>query len=280
MGRWRELKVAGAVAAVGLLGFALAAFAGWPGATVDCAQSPCFCELAVAGPVRQLSNTASNLAVVGLGVAVGGWAARQRRLRHERAAPNAALDALGALLGPVLVFQGVGSMLFHGGLTVWGGALDAMSMFSTVGLLLATNLLRLGRLRAGQLAAAWAALMGLGLLVGLLEGTLVTVLMFIAFLSLLSTEVRLSARGLSPSEGLFRLALAVHLVGVTVWSLSSAEGLPLCAPNSLWQGHALWHLTEGLAVTLFALHVARNLERGACAPTEGAPLPQVRPAQG
>jgi hypothetical protein len=46
---------------------------------------------------------------------------------------------------------------------------------------------------------------------------------------------------------------------VTVWFLSASEDLPLCVPDSPWQGHALWHLTAAGAVSLFALHAFRNL---------------------
>lgn len=69
----------------------------------------------------------------------------------------------------------------------------------------------------------------------------------------------LSRRGRSPSGALFRVGLAVHVSAVAVWFLSLGEGLPLCEPDSIWQGHGFWHLGAAAAVTFMVLHVGRNL---------------------
>ena len=258
---WANREVlSGALAAALGLGLVVAmGLLGWPGQPFDCGVGGCYCELPRPGLVRQLGNTWSNLGAVAAGLFLGAHAARLREARERASRPHPGLDTLGLLFPPVLVFQGVGSMLFHGGLTLWGSALDAMSMFATTGLLVATNLHRLGWLGARGIVFLWGGLMTAGVIAGFVAPPAVPNLVFVLFLTILVTEVVLTRRGQTPSALLFRAGLALHLVGVTVWFFSAADGLPLCDPQSPWQGHGLWHLTAAGAVSLFALHAFRNL---------------------
>jgi hypothetical protein len=228
--------------------------------------NPCYCELTRPGLVKQFGNTWSNLGAVLAGLLLASHAARARTSAARLLRPHAGLDVLGLLLPPVLVFQGVGSMFFHAGLTGWGSALDAMSIFATTGLLVATNLHRLGALPPQRIAPLWALLMATGLAAGVVAPAAIPNLVFVLFLTILATEVVLTRRGLTPSAALFRAGLWLHLAGVTVWFLSASEDLPLCEPGSPWQGHSLWHLTAAGAVSLFGLHAFRNLALVAARP--------------
>ena len=271
----REVWTALGATVLGLGAFVGAALLGWPGTPFDCSANPCYCELPTPGLVRQGGNTWSNLGAVAAGLLVAGLAARARREREATHRVNPALDLLGWLAPPALVFQGVGSMFFHGGLTNWGSALDAMSMFAIAGLLVFAQALRLGWLDVRGLLPGWAALVVVGLGVGFVSPPWVAALVFGLFLTILATEVLLSRRGRSPSTSLFRVGLATHVSAVAVWFLSAGDGLPLCAPHSVWQGHALWHLGAAGAVTFMVLHLGRNL---ALSPVPGPSLRQ--PAEG
>ncbi|MFZ5439915.1 MAG: ceramidase domain-containing protein [Myxococcota bacterium] len=239
----------GSVVALGVLG--------WPGAPFDCAANPCYCELPGPGLVRQLGNTWSNLAAVTVGLLLAVHAARRRRSRLTR---HRALEQLGLFAPPALVFQGVGSMYFHGGLTVWGSALDAMSMFAIAGLLVVFQAHRLGWVQPERVVPAWAAIVLGGLVVGFVSPSVVAGAVFALFLTILATEVLATRRGLSPRSGLFRLGISLHVTAVGVWFFSATDGQPLCAPSSPWQGHALWHVLTALSVGASVLHVMRNLE--------------------
>ena len=46
--------------------------------------------------------------------------------------------------------------------------------------------------------------------------------------------------------------LAVLGIGFGVYLLSRTDG-PLCAPESLLQGHAIWHLSVAVGVGLYTL---------------------------
>lgn len=256
----REVVVAAVSALVGVGSVVALGALGWPGTPFDCSANPCYCELPRAGLVRQLGNTWSNLAAVVAGLSVAVHAARTRR---ARATPHPALELFGTLAPPALVFQGVGSMYFHGGLTIWGSALDAMSMFAIAGLLVVMQAHRLGWLPVSRLVHAWGAVVTAGLLVGFVSPALVAGAVFALFLGILATEVLATKRGLSPSSSLFRVGITAHVSAVGVWFFSAGEGLPLCIPHSVWQGHALWHALTALSVSLSVLHVMRNLERAA-----------------
>lgn len=243
----------GAVVAFGL--------AGWPGGPYDCvAHGTCFCEAPRAGLVRQPVNTWTNLAPVLLAIAVGARAAWWRQRRAEVGRPSPSLDLLGVLFPAALSFQGWGSMFFHASLKGWGHAVDALSMFAIAGLLAATNLLRLGALSLRGVGWSWAAIMTVGLGVGLWSSDVVSALVFALFLTILGTEVALARRGRTVDARFFRAGLAVHVLGISVWFLSQVEGQPLCEPGSWLQGHGLWHITAAVAIAAFTEHAQRNVD--------------------
>lgn len=265
--RSREVVVASVAAVLGVGSVFVLGALGWPGTPFDCAANPCYCELPREGLVRQLGNTWSNLAAVVAGLVVAVHAAHGRL---ARARPHAALDLFGLLAPPALVFQGVGSMYFHGGLTTWGSALDAMSMFAIAGLLVTMQALRLGWLTARGVLGAWLSVLVLGLAVGFVSPAVVAAGVFGLFLTILSTEVLLTRRGRTSTSSLFRVGITAHVSAVGVWFFSAGEGLPLCAPHSVWQGHGLWHFLTAVSVSLTVLHVMRNL--GASPAVEPAPV--------
>lgn len=256
LSRHREVAIAAATTVLSLGGLAAVGTGGWPGEAFDCHTSPCYCEASQPGFFRQPSNTWSNLAAVGAGLWVAGWFGRLRRT-EQNLPPGVVV--LGLVFPGVLVFQGVGSMAFHGSLTVWGSAIDAMSMFGSMGLLATTNLHRLGVFGARQFALAWAALVAFGLALGLTTVSGVTNLLFLMFLFILGSEVALSRLRRAPSQGFLRLGLGLHVTSVTIWFLSASDLMPLCLPTSLLQGHAVWHLLEAIVVSLFAVHAVTNL---------------------
>lgn len=251
-----ELLVTLTASLVGIAALVLGARAGYPGTPFNCADTLCYCETTSHGLFRQPVNTWSNLFPLGVALWV---AARAGRERMARTAPNAALDLLGWLFPLMLVSQGLGSMAFHASLTEWGAALDAMSMFTTSGLLLATNLLRLGRLSPRGAVTLWFVLIALGLVTGLVTSNGVMLFVFLLFLSVLFSELWLSRRGLTRSNRFFRAGLGVFVTGVALWYGSAIEGAPLCWPDSWFQVHGLWHVTSALAMAFFYLHATRNL---------------------
>lgn len=57
------------------------------------------------------------------------------------------------------------------------------------------------------------------------------------------------------------LALAVLAVGGAIGTLSRAGG-PLCVPESIWQGHAAWHVLAAAALVVLAPVIGRRGQTG------------------
>lgn len=247
--------VAVAVAALPLVvGMAL----GWPGTAVDCQQVMCFCETLRPGLVRQPVNTWSNLVPVLAAFVVAGVA--QRRTLPTGASALGAERFFSYAFPIALVWQGFGSAVYHASLVEWAGALDASSMLTTVTLLLLANLTRGGVVQPSWLLPCWLMGLALGGALGLVAPTLVSAVMFLAFLSVLASEVWLARRGVTGSTRWFRGGIAIFVVGIAVWTFSLFEGQALCEADASLQAHAVWHITSGLAIAAFARHTFVNLQ--------------------
>jgi len=212
----------------------------WPGADSGCVESEdCYCEaFREEGFATQPANTVSNLgfALVGL-IILAGIAGRR------------ADEPLAVTYGLVAVGLGVGSALFHGTITDWGGWADLVSMYLFICFYVAVNLGErygwgVGRTLGvfGGVSAGLAAIQvpldqGAGKFIfgGLIGGGLVT-------------EVAVKDR----DRRWLTAGVVVFVLSFVVWNLSRTDGA-WCNPESLLQGHALWHL--GAAVTVALLYV-------------------------
>ena len=158
--------------------------------------------------------------------------------------------------GGLLVFLGPGSMFFHGGLTHFGGWLDNLSMILYVTFILCYDAaaLAVGRsdrrllrdLRRDQrrprhlhVVRRWSARSSSRILAGV--------------------AVVLRASSSSPRpRGITRQFIPWLLLGLISFGIATfiwpmwSTGAPLCDPNSLFQGHAVWHLLA-MAVTPFCI---------------------------
>lgn len=241
---YREVAVAAVVTAAAILVFVAVDPATWPGVGSGCIEAgDCYCESFHAdGFAVQPVNTASNLGfvLVGLGILT---AAGARRRHGGQPGP------VDIAYGASAVGLGLGSALFHGTMTWWGGWADLVSMYLFIGLVLSVDVARAAGRDERWALRLWAALVTVLALVQLpldqgLGKWIFAVLIAVTLLaeSRLAGQVSRDRRWLWAGLGLF-------LAGFAVWSLSRTGGA-ICQPDSAWQGHALWHLTSAGAVAL------------------------------
>ncbi len=188
-----------------------------------------FCEFQRCEWVKEPVNTYSNIGflIVGLGL----WG------RYHRV-PQVRVIAVGSVLVGIL------SAFYHATSSYVGEVLDLGSIYLILGGLVAFNLQRLGLLsvKTSERFAVAVSVLGMAILFrwrGIGE-TIFNVLLFLALL--LELKIYLQARkpGLTCRYRFFWLALACHLTAFGLWWLDSEK--ILCSPQSLFQGHAVWHL--------------------------------------
>ena len=242
--------------------FAWLSRGGYPGGPDECLRlGDCYCEAAGSGIASQPANAWSNLGFVVIGLMVLGDGARRRN-----ASSPARIEAdrrYSRLYGAVAVFLGLGSFAFHGSLRAWGGYLDVQSMHAFIAFLLAYDLARIHGWRWGTFIGLFSALLAaFSMVIGLIPPehgrTLFAVFVAVTVL----VEAAVSYPALRPwAPGLidprrmpwFWAGLGTFAVAFAIWNVSRTGGA-WCSPDSLLQGHALWHLLSAVSVGCFYLY--------------------------
>ena len=202
---------------------------GWARAT--CLPDHCFCEAIGPGLVAQPANSWSSLAFVLVGAVIA----------HSRAWAGAGGEGNRMAVDPVyrrifgyaLVATGLGSYFYHASLTFAGQVCDMTGMY-----LLITFALLYALGRAGSAGAVMAYVLGNVALMAFqvrfpdlrryVFGGLVIAVLW------LETRARIADR-----RWLWRGAGALGL-GFAIWVADITR--VACAPGSLAQGHAAWHI--------------------------------------
>jgi hypothetical protein len=266
IGNYREFTIGLAGLAVLLLTILILGAAGWPGGRNTCYQTPghCYCEniikndpgsspiLTHPGVFAQPVNTWSNIGFMLVGLAMLWWIGWERAT--GRLSPHHNMMTRGTLFatmyGAFTVFLGPGSMMFHASMRQWAGWFDPVSMNLFMAFIPAYNLVR--RFNWPR----WAGVV-VYLVANVIEGILNAVdidhsLIWFAILGgiALVSQILVLFSPIQTSIGgrIFFAGGAVAFVAAfVIWALSWTEG-PLCDPNSLIQGHGVWHLLSAVAV--------------------------------
>ncbi len=245
-----------------LVVFFIFALLKWPGSPHFCiADDHCYCETFHEGLVVQPGNTWSNLLAVIIGLYIAWESDSYQSLKEiKQLDDNSEGLKKSPLLykGPfVLVYAnlvcaiGTGSMFFHGSMTTWGGLIDNITMNTFVSFLFLWDIKRLFKLDdklfvfiyvGANIIGAWFSLVPhlgrkmFGVLAGFMAGLelLILILQKIGLI-----RIKRSIKLFIYSIGTFGLA-------VVVWTLSKTGG-PWCLPDSILQGHALWHFLVAIA---------------------------------
>jgi hypothetical protein len=199
------------------------------------------CEVLRDGWLREPVSAVTSLAFVAAAVAA--------LVLGRRAASQGGTRQPGLLVYAALVAGvGVGSVVEHGPRPVWADVAHDLPLLGLLAFVAADAAAALtGRTRAWWW---WAAptLALLPLVVGApLLGDLAQSLVAAVAVGL----VLLWARAAPVVRGWLLTAVALLAVGALIGTLSRAGG-PLCDPDSLWQGHAVWHVLASAALVVLA----------------------------
>ena len=255
---------AGAVLVLGLL--LVFVFVGWPGEPNACVyETPhgCYCEAfdleaveAGAPGVRQPVNTWSNLYALITAFIVAFFRYQDRR--QTGGSPAANLLYSDSLIPDLYIFAvlflGLGSMFYHGSLTIWGGVVDGLSMYMLAAFLPFYSIRRF--MPSDRLF--WLGYAGSVMVATLLHGRVLPafaiILIFIA--AYLAVELHLYLKtgvlliGTSDAHWYWGLAVG-SIVAATFFWWASHTGNFMCGPNSFFQPHGLlWHPLAGVMAVL------------------------------
>lgn len=247
-------------AALTLSSFCALCLAGqWPGE--DVGASDVFCEANHHGwMVKQPVNTFSSLVFVLVGLVIARYSHDRCLYKDWRVSNLLTRSAhLQTLHACVLVSIGLGSMFYHASGTAWSGTWDVVAQLPYAAFLCVYSLVRLlqshGKLKQ-ESKTFWCMYIMTTLVVGMprllvdieyagpIAGLVVAFLLF--------EVVRYCRNNGKPRQESYRhliSALICIVLGYAVLLLSTT-GAAFCRPQSLLQGHALWHVLSA-ASTVF-----------------------------
>ena len=152
-----------------------------------------------------------------------------------------------SVLGVAAIIVGIGSVLLHATLTLWGQFFDVLGMYLISGFLLVSALAK-WRSIPDPRAMIYYGLLCTALVVILYAMPEVRRWLFaVVLLAAIILEL-VFARPLRPQvrTGYYVAGLVANIVAFTIWNLDQRG--QLCAPESLLQGHAAWHLLGAVAL--------------------------------
>ncbi|MGH6617297.1 ceramidase domain-containing protein [Sphingomonas sp.] len=212
-------------------------------AAATCTATRCFCETPRIGAlIEQPANSWSSYGYVFIGflmivLARGkGW---------QSAMPPAAA----IIFGITAIFVGLGSVLMHATLTLWGQFFDVLGMYLVGSFMLISALSRWLRIPDRTAIVIYvllcSALVVMLIAVPEMRRWLFAVLLIVAIIVELAF-----ARPKRPAvqAGFYFGGIVTKAVAFTIWNLDQHGAV--CSPQSLWQGHAAWHLLGAAALWL------------------------------
>lgn len=210
------------------------------------------CESFDSGWLLQPINAVSSLGFSVVGFFILAWAGRADG--HER--------VLRIAFGTAMVATGMGSFAFHGFDNPASQFLHDITFLALIWLLAVINV---SEVRRWSRRTGWTvALAGVGFAAAVLvvAPTITNALTGLVTAALIASDIVLERRG-GISRPWWIASLAAMVVAVAAFLLGRT-GAPLCDPESLFQGHALWHLFAAVAIGFYfvATSTARVNEEG------------------
>jgi hypothetical protein len=224
-----------------------------------------FCERVRPGFVKQPANTWSNFGFIIAGVYIG-WLSYRNRFTAENL--MTATFFFPVLFACIVVFLGPGSIAMHGSNGPWGGFLDLLSMFMISSFVFCYALNRLFRLPdtvfvalflVSVVASSWINLQPFN---G--ASPYLTISEYIFALQLVLSfpaELYIRFAGRTGSAVVRGMASVLTMcTAFLIWNLSRTTESWFCDPDSLIQGHAIWHILNALAAYfLFMYYVTEEM---------------------
>ncbi len=216
-------------------------------AAATCTATRCFCESPRTGEmILQPANTWSSYGYAFVGMLIIVLSRRSDwRSGFDR-------DAT-ALFGLTAIFVGLGSALLHATLSLWGQFFDVTGMYFISAFMLVSALARWRNLSKRQAIVLYLGIVAVPLALLYAVPEVRRWLFAVVLCAAIAVEMGF-ARPRRPGvrTRLYVIGMAIQAVAFAIWNLDQ-HGI-VCAPDSLLQGHAVWHLLGATALWLTFLY--------------------------
>lgn len=216
-------------------------------AQASCTATRCFCECPRSGSlILQPANSWSSYGYAFAGFLMilqaqgTGW---KSRFRSEAA----------TAFGLTAIFVGLGSVLLHATLTLWGQFFDVMGMYLVGGFMLVSAVSRWRGLPP-RLAILLYLVLVSGLVLLLYQVPDVRRWLFaVVLVAAIVVELGFARpKRARVRVGYYFAGIATKTLAFMIWNLDQHG--TLCTPGSLFQGHAVWHLLGATSLWLTFLY--------------------------
>ncbi len=238
-----------AVAVVSFVLFFISVFNGWFGPASGAGAD--FCEASHKGLIKQPANTWSNIGFIIAGITIA-WQLSQG---HFSANKNTITQSFfyGTFFSCIVILLGPGSMAMHATEASVGGWFDMLSMYLIASFTFAYAVERFYSLSVLQFLIIFALSLITCLYVQELPVQVPVVgfignFIFAVFITLTVIFEYLNGfvRKLDQKRKYGYLSLGSLLLAFLIWNLWQDDSY-LCDPQSLIQGHAIWHILDAVA---------------------------------
>jgi hypothetical protein len=212
-----------------------------------CTATRCFCELPRIGSlVLQPANSWSSYGYAFVGflmIMLAQQASWKSRFRSEAA----------TAFGATAIFVGLGSVLLHATLTLWGQFFDVMGMYLTGGFMLISAISRWRGWPVRLSIIVYLALVSALVLVLYQAPDVRRWLFAVVLVAAIALELGFARpRRAKVRVSYYFAGIATKAAAFTIWNLDQHG--TLCVPDSLLQGHAVWHLLGAASLWLTFLY--------------------------
>lgn len=211
-------------------------------APATCTATRCFCEAPRAGLFVQPADSWSSFGYVFVGFLMIVLA---RRSDWASAFPPVAA----MVFGGTAITVGLGSVIMHATLTLWGQFLDVLGMYLVGSFLLVRAVARWRAIPDRTAILLYVALCAALVALLILEPEVRRWLFAVLLIAAIVVELAFARpRRVGVVLSFYLYGILAKAVAFTIWNLDQ-HGV-VCAPDSLWQGHAAWHLLGATSLWL------------------------------
>lgn len=219
----------------------------------SCMPDACFCEAIRSGGIRQPANTYSSLAFVVVAVVVLFRARGLLPQRNSRSSVSGGRSVYALLYAFALLVVGVGSAFFHATLSLRAQFADVMGMYFVATFALICTLDRLRKLTAAQFIGGYAAMNAVLAIVLQVAPAIRRLVFGLIVVTVLVIEgVIRRGGGHRPAIKHLVYTAAILSVAFLIWILDYTR--LVCQPQSLMQGHAVWHILGAVSAWYLYLY--------------------------